>query len=110
MGAEIEEEPAVVLAVDPLVVDELPPSMMVALAELDVLLSDLSEKEKTEGETVVSLDCGTRVDCFELVSVPEDSSADEVLTMFECAVPVEVDSRLSSFDERDERSSDERLE
>jgi len=101
MAAELKEERAVVPAVDIFVVDELSPSMVVVLAELDVALSDLSEKETADGETVVSLYCEIRVDCFELITVPEDSSVDEVLAISECAVAVEVDARLSIFDERD---------
>ena len=93
MAAELKEERAVVPAVDIFVVDELSPSMVVVLAELDVALSDLSEEETADGETVVSLDCEIRVDCFELTTVPEDSSVDEVLAISECAVAVEVDER-----------------
>ena len=70
MAAELKEERAVVPAVDIFVVDELSPSMVVVLAELDVALSDLSEEETADGETVVSLDCEIRVDCFELTTVP----------------------------------------
>ena len=101
MAAELKEERAVVPAVDIFVVDELSPSMVVVLAELDVALSDLSEEETADGETVVSLYCEIRVDCFELITMPEDSSVDEVLAISECAVAVVVGARLSIFDERD---------
>jgi len=101
MAAEVKEERAVVPAVDIFVVDELSPSMVVVLAELDVALSDLSEEETADGETAVSLDCKIRVDCFELITMPEDSSVDEVLAISECAVAVVVGARLSIFDERD---------